>query len=125
MEHINFKYDLASDEAMYHGKCFSNFILVSGKGDAGRPLDENIEIVMENVFHYIKNNDDCQFTLAELKDVMKDYIPDDRTIIKKLIARYGSNIVITARSKSLTIICFRDTATNILTNSWYEEKKSL
>lgn len=120
---MNFEYDLVSVEAKYHDKCFSNFLLVSGKGDAGRPLDENIRIAMENVFHYKENNDDCQFTLAELKDMMKDYVPDDKTIITKLIARYGNNIVITTKSKSLTIICFRGTASNILTNSWYEEKK--
>lgn len=124
-ERVNFEYDLVSVEAKYHDKCFSNFLLVSGKGDAGRPLDENIRIAMENVFHYIENNDDCQFTLAELKDIMKDYVPDDKTIIKKLIARYGNNIVITTKSKSLTIICFRDTASNILTNSWYEKKKKI
>ncbi|KAK0072595.1 hypothetical protein PV325_011128, partial [Microctonus aethiopoides] len=58
-------YDLVSVEAKYHGKCFSNFVLVKGQGDAGRSLDENIKIAMENVFHYIENNDDCQFTLAE------------------------------------------------------------
>ncbi|KAK0078035.1 hypothetical protein PV326_009641 [Microctonus aethiopoides] len=46
MERINFEYDLVSVEAKYHGECFSNFVLVSGKGDAGRPLDENIEIAM-------------------------------------------------------------------------------
>ncbi|KAL4706763.1 hypothetical protein ACJJTC_018144 [Scirpophaga incertulas] len=122
-ERVNFEYDLVSVEAKYHDKCFSNFLLVSGKGDAGCPLDENIRIAMENVFQYIENHDDCQFTLAELKDIMKDYVPDDKTIINKLIARYGNNIVITTKSKSLTIICFRDTASNILTNSWYEEKK--
>lgn len=123
-ERVNFQYDLVSVEAKYHDKCFSNFLLLSGKGDVGRPLDENIRIAMDNVFHYIENNDDCQFTLAELKDVIQGYVPDDKTIIKKLIARYGSNIVITTKSKSLTIICFRDTADNILTNSWYEERKT-
>lgn len=124
-ERVNFEYDLVSVEAKYHDKCFSNFLLVSGKGDAGRPSDENIRIAMENVFHYIESNDDCQFTLAELKNVMKDYVPDDKTMIKKLIARYGSNIVITTKSKSLTIICFRDTATNILSNSWYDNRKKI
>lgn len=121
----NFEYNLLSVQPKYHDKCFSNFLLVSGKGDAGHPLDENIRFAMDNVFHYIENNDDCQFTLAELKNVMKDYVPDDKTIIKKLIARYGSNIVITTKSKSLTMICFRDTATNILSNSWYEVRKKI
>lgn len=78
---------------------------------------------MYNIFHHIENNDDCQFTLQELKDLIKDYAPGGKTIIRKLIAQYESNILITTKSKSLTIICFRDTAANILTQPWYEYKK--
>ncbi|KAG8320736.1 hypothetical protein J6590_061977 [Homalodisca vitripennis] len=53
-ERVNFEYDLVSIEAKYHEKCFSNFLSLSGKGDVGRPLDENIRIAMDNAFHYMK-----------------------------------------------------------------------
>lgn len=49
-EPVNFEYDLVSVEAKYHDKCFSSFLLVSGKSDAGRPMDANIRIAMENFF---------------------------------------------------------------------------
>ncbi|KAK0160201.1 hypothetical protein PV328_007629 [Microctonus aethiopoides] len=62
MERINFEYDLVSVEAKYHGKCFSNFILVTGKGDAGRPFDENIKIAMENPARY-----QCRFFTSSLQ----------------------------------------------------------
>lgn len=72
-------------------------MLVNGKCDAGCPLDENITIAMYNVFHYIANNEDCQFRFAELKHMMKYYVPEDKTVVRKLIGWYGSNIVITTK----------------------------
>ncbi|KAK0160419.1 hypothetical protein PV328_007830 [Microctonus aethiopoides] len=62
MERINFVYDLVSVEAKYHGKCFSNFVLVRGKDDAGRPLDKNIKIAMENPARY-----QCRFFTSPLQ----------------------------------------------------------
>lgn len=49
----------------------------------GRPLDNNINEAMENVFSYIENHEDCQFTLSELKQTSTDFKPDDKTIKKK------------------------------------------
>lgn len=76
---------------------------------------------MDEIFYYIENNEDYQFTLEELKEIPKDYVPANPTIISKLIER--NNVVITTKSKSMTIICFRDTQTNILCKSWYENRK--
>jgi len=77
---------------------------------------------MEKIFYYIKNHDDCQFTLAELRDLLGEDAPAD-TIQTKLIEKYGKNIIITVKPNKMTIICFRDTQTAILTNVWYENKK--
>lgn len=57
-ERVNFEHDLVSVEAKYHNK----FIVSTWKG---RPLDKK---TMDNIFHYIENNNDCQFILAELKE---------------------------------------------------------
>jgi len=48
----------------------------------GRPLDNNINAAMENIFSYIENHEDCQFTLSELKQTLTDFKPDDKTIKK-------------------------------------------
>jgi hypothetical protein len=37
---------------------------------------------MEEIFPYIENNDNCQFSLKEIKRVCKNKVPDDRTIKK-------------------------------------------
>jgi len=39
---------------------------------------------MENVFSYIENHEDSQFTLSELKQTLTDFKPDNKTIKKKL-----------------------------------------
>jgi len=120
---INFEHDLVAAGAKYHSDCFTSFVKIITGDKAGRPLDENIVLAMEDIFDYIENNEDCQFTLGELKEVFLDYVLADKTIISKLIERYGKNIIIT-KSTTMTIICFRYTQANIFNRAWYENKKS-
>lgn len=65
--------------------------LSSTTSKVDRLEDNNITLVMEDSFFYIKNNDDCQFTVTELKGICKgickDFIPDEKT--KEEAARYG------------------------------------
>lgn len=79
---------------------------------------------MENIFAYIENNDDWQFTFTELKGVLEDFQPDDKTIRTKLQDRYGDRIVITSKSTGPSIICLQDAHYNILNKTWYENKKN-
>lgn len=61
---------------------------------------------MEKIFYYIENHDDCQFTLAELRNLLGEDVPADLTIQTNLIEKYGKNIIITVKSNKMTIICF-------------------
>lgn len=38
---------------------------------------------MEEIFSFIENNEDSQFTLNELKEAVSDYLTDNKTIKKK------------------------------------------
>gem|GEM_PF-5842765 len=105
---IIFEHDLVAAEAKYHAVCYTLFMKRSTEGKVGRPEDTTIILAMEDIFSYIENHDDCQFTLTELKGVCKDFIPDDKTIKSKLLQRYGKRIIITTKSKSSTIISFTD-----------------
>ncbi|GFW79198.1 hypothetical protein TNCV_2476051 [Trichonephila clavipes] len=49
---------------------------------------------MAEIFNYIENQDDSQFTLKELSDVLLWYVPDDKTIIRLQQKRYGSERLI-------------------------------
>lgn len=78
---------------------------------------------MEEIFQYIENNDDCQFSLQELKDIGKNPTIDNKTIKRILKLKYGDKIIITEKKGSLTIICFIDNQYDILNKAWYENKK--
>ncbi|KMQ82542.1 hypothetical protein RF55_22593 [Lasius niger] len=114
--------DLVAAEARYHHDCHVSFKKPTTGGKIGRPQDSRITSAMEKIYTYIENNDDCQFTLAELKDVCKDFTPDEKTIKSKLIERYEEKIVITTKNRSLTIICFIDVQHDLLSKAWYEKK---
>ncbi|CAI6376577.1 unnamed protein product [Macrosiphum euphorbiae] len=78
---------------------------------------------MEEIFLYIENNEDCQFSLQELKGICKNKVPDDKTIKKRLKLKYGSRIIITEKQGSLTIICFIDTQHDVLNKFWQDSKQ--
>lgn len=58
---------------------------------------------MEQIFAFIENNDDCQFSLQELKGICKNKVPDDRTIKNKLKLKYDSRIVVTEKQGILKV----------------------
>lgn len=103
-ERAEFGIDLIAAEAKYHDDCFKLFIKIRTGGKVGRPVNENINLSMYEIFDYIENHEDCQFTLKELVQVIKEYIPDEKTIMKRLTERYGKNILITRKNTELTII---------------------
>jgi len=59
-----------------------------------------------------------------LKEVVSDYLPDNKTIKKKLEEKYGDRIIITTKKTGFTIISFRETHMNILNQAWYEKINS-
>lgn len=120
---IQYEYDLIAAEARYHNDCYNSFLRLSSGGKIGRPEDNNITLVMEEIFLYIENNEDCQFSLQELKGICKNKVPDDKTIKKRIKLKYGSRIIITEKQGSLTIICFIDTQHDVLNKFWQDSKK--
>lgn len=100
-------------EARYHQKCLRKLHNPGTGEKKGRPQNNNINTAMENVFSYIENHEDCQFTLSELKQTLiTDFKPDNKTIKKKLVEKYADRIVITAKIPGPTIISFRDSHYN-------------
>lgn len=116
------EYDLVAVEAKYHHDCYVSFFKPSSGGQVGRPKDEAINLAMEEIFIYIENSNDCQFTLNELRDVCKTTTLDYRTIKIRLKLKYGENLIITEKSGASTFICLRDNHHDILNQAWYEKK---
>lgn len=78
---------------------------------------------MEEIFTYIENSDNCQFTLNELRNVCKTTNVDNRTLKVRLKLRYGDKIIITEKSGSSTFICLVNNHHDILNKAWYEKEK--
>ncbi|GFY37373.1 uncharacterized protein TNIN_401781 [Trichonephila inaurata madagascariensis] len=102
---------------------YNNFLnrLQSTKKESRQ--DNQVSEAMAEIFNYIENHDDSQFTLKELVNVLTGYIPEDKTIITRLQQKYLTDIIITTKAKSFTIISFRDTQANVLSKAWYDSKK--
>ncbi|CAH2090972.1 unnamed protein product [Euphydryas editha] len=120
---VEFQYDLVAAEAKYHRDCYANFLRPSTGAKMGRPKDEATNLAMEEIFTYIENSDDCQFTLNELQEVCKTTTLDNRTIKLRLKVKYGDKLIITEKSGASTFICLVDNYHHILNQAWYENKK--
>lgn len=80
---------------------------------------------MENIFAFMENNDEeCQFSLDQLiSQIQGDYIPERKTVIYHLQERYGTDVII-SKVKQNTIVCFKHTGHQILTDAWYTANRS-
>lgn len=74
--------------------------------------------------NYIENNEDqCQFSLREILNGYKGHIKTEKILKKRLIDKYGQDILIATGINRQPVICFRNTGYTILTDNWYESKK--
>ena len=115
---------LIAEEARYHRSCSTKFFSVKKQhlnpsGKHGRP-DEDIVTGLEKVCSYMEENDDCQFTLQELLDVMhqNQSCKISGSYLKtKLQEKYGSDVIITTLQKKTLIVCFCKSGDKLLCNS--------
>lgn len=82
--------------AKYHNNCSKQ--LYSKKWSVTNRKDErknNIDVAMADVFAYLHDNsEECQFFMTDLmKSITGEYIPQKRTIIERLKAKYKDDIV--------------------------------
>ncbi|GFW87137.1 hypothetical protein TNCV_5124911 [Trichonephila clavipes] len=75
------EYDLIASEAKYYTLYYANFLNRLPSTEKKPHQDNQVAVAMSEIFNYIENHNDSQFTLKELKDVMMGYVSDDKTII--------------------------------------------
>ena len=80
--------DLVAVEAVYHSKCFSHLMLSNKHKSRNHPKTSIIDTAMEQIYTYIEDNSDYQFSLSEVKQLLTDYLPDNKTIKSRLSERY-------------------------------------
>lgn len=98
-ERVRNVHDLEATECRYHGHCFQNFMKPISSGKQGRPpiSDPAFLSSFEKLCDYIDSNDDqCQYDIRELIGIFQIGLTspmiDERTLVKKLEARYKDNL---------------------------------
>lgn len=68
--------DLVSADAIHHKECFPQFFKTPSSAglSRGRPKDQNIERAMQEIYDFLENCDDCQFTITELMEQITGYV---------------------------------------------------
>ena len=110
-------------DAVYHRKCHNEFWKTSSSKSsiAGRPVSQEVTTCLNTIFKYLEEIEDCQFSLSDLSQLINDSL-DSKIIKRKLIERYGDNIIITSNKRKVPTVCFRNSGHKILSDSWYQKK---
>lgn len=61
--------DLVASGAIYHQECYLSFfthVTPATSKKRGRPSSDYVEEAMEEIFSFLENNNDCQFSIEEL-----------------------------------------------------------
>ncbi|KAK0161696.1 hypothetical protein PV327_008115 [Microctonus hyperodae] len=120
--------DLVAQGAKYHMDCYTslkNTIRKTQREKKIHPITARVDAAMEQIIKYIEENNDCQFSLTELKNILTtDHIPDDKTIKMRLMKYYGDNIVVSSKFGSNTIVCFKNKHYEILYDEWNKQRSN-
>ena len=113
-------FDLVAAEVRYHNRCHTYFrcgqILSDDDADdrrpVGRPKHQSANDAFEEMCNYMEGNDDCQYSISELMDKVRENLPTDvdcfsnKTLKAKLRDRYGDGLVITDLAGKPSVVCF-------------------
>lgn len=55
---------------------------------------------------------------------MSNYVPNDKIIRARLQSHYKDQIIISSSSSYSTVVCLKNCEYTILSNAWYEQRKS-
>lgn len=100
--------DLIAVGAKYHRDCVGRlYVETKRKEHGGRTT--SIEQAMEHVYTYMHEKlDERQYLLSELINSIKgNYIPDKRTVKKRLLQKFGDDVLISDEPSGKTIVLLK------------------
>lgn len=114
--------NLVAAEAMYHQSCSAKFFTIPAKRaeKRGRPAIDYVTAAMEDIYSFLDQEVDCQFSIEQVMSEIKGEKPVVKTVIAKLREKFGERLVVSSVRTHHTVLCFRDVGDRILNASWYE-----
>jgi hypothetical protein len=103
---------LIAQNATYHKNCMRNFFSRKKEHMLGRPLEEEKLKKFEKLCTFINECDDCQFSLEELNEKMKEVGEETyhkKYLTQKLKENYGSDLLVFSDNGLPSLFCIRKT----------------
>ena len=130
--------DLPAADAAYHKLCHSHFMLNRkrpasshvSESKRGRKPDAAMPLYFEMFCLWLENEAEKELdTLHELALKMSEFADGDDTystkwLKQKLIDRHKDSIYFAEIDGRPNIVCFRTTASSIITEKWYNDRKT-
>lgn len=118
--------DLQAADAIYHEDCYRKLFLVKAQTGQkrGRPQEDFVASAMEEIFHYLDEQDKDQYSMDELMDQISGEKPEMKWAKTKMVEKYGERIIFSKIRTHKTVVCFRDVGEKILNDAWYESRSN-
>jgi len=100
---------LVAEKAKYHKPCVDRFRNIPGASgsSAGRPQNLETIAAFEKVCKFVEEDDDCQYTMKELLEIMGDHAYTEKHMKDKLEDKYGcGNVIFSFLRKVGTVVTF-------------------
>lgn len=75
--------DLVAEEAVYHNDCYKNFTRALYKEKKLPETEDHVSKGMEEIYLYMEENNDCQFSMEEFMATVTGRKLDWRTVKTK------------------------------------------
>lgn len=116
-------HNLIEVKARYHCFCIANFYRSRTSTNVGRPVSETTKNFVDFLINYIHNNEnECQFSLNDIKEEFSGDIPDYTIIKKKLKEHFMNDIECHTMKNDIIILYKNGIASKKLCQEWYEKK---
>ena len=110
--------DLVAAEGKYHRDCRRDFFR-----DSKRPSENRKEEAFAQLCHHLDEDDECQYTIQEIEEMLFSINNEGphysrKQLRRKLLEKYGQDIVFISQNKSPDSVCFWDRACHVLQEKW-------
>jgi len=121
--------DLVAEEALYHHLCYFRFTQNRSSEPestrSGRRTDPEMAKAFEDICHFLESSCESLYSLSELRcEFESSEVYSNKHLKRKLKEKYGDHVFFAEVNGRPDVICFRDMSSYIISDKWYEERKS-